>query len=359
MEAIEKKYILAINPGSTSTKIALYENETPLFVHNISHNKKDLEKFKNINEQYEYRKKLILKTVSDKNFDVACLSAVVARGGLMRPIQGGTYAVNQKMVDDLMAGYSGKHASNLAAVIAYGISWDLRVPSFVVDPPVIDEFTPLAKLTGIPEVKRRSMLHALNIRAVARRECVSIGKNLYDLNLIVVHMGGGISIAALEHGKITDGTNALYEGPMTPERAGALPTGDLMDIAYSGKFKTKEELYAKLVGKSGFMAYLNTNSMKDVEELYGKGDETAKLMIEGMAYQVSKYIGEMAVVLKGAVDEIIITGGMAHSKLLIKLISDRVSFIANVVTHPGEDEMRALAEGCLRVLRNEEAAKEY
>ncbi len=359
MEAIEKKYILAINPGSTSTKIALYENETPLFVHNISHNKKDLEKFKNINEQYEYRKKLILKTVSDKNFDVACLSAVVARGGLMRPIQGGTYAVNQKMVDDLMAGYSGKHASNLAAVIAYGISWDLRVPSFVVDPPVIDEFTPLAKLTGIPEVKRRSMLHALNIRAVARRESVSIGKNLEDLNLIVVHMGGGISIAALEHGKITDGTNALYEGPMTPERAGALPTGDLMDIAYSLKYKTKEELYAKLVGKSGFMAYLNTNSMKDVEDLYNKGDETAKLMIEGMAYQIAKYIGEMAVVLKGAVDEIIITGGMAHSKLLISFISERVSFIAKVVTHPGEDEMRALAEGCLRVLRSEEAAKVY
>jgi len=193
VEEIEnKKYILAINPGSTSTKIALYENETPLFVHNISHNKKDLEKFKNINEQYEYRKKMILKIVSEKNFDVATLSAIVARGGLMRPIQGGTYTVNQKMIDDLMAGYSGKHASNLAAVIAYGIAWDLRIPSFVVDPPVIDEFTPLSKLTGIPEIKRRSMLHALNIRAVARRESVSIGKKLEDINLIVAHMGGGI-----------------------------------------------------------------------------------------------------------------------------------------------------------------------
>ncbi len=360
MEEIEnKKYILAINPGSTSTKIALYENETPLFVHNISHNKKDLEKFKNINEQYEYRKKMILKIVSEKNFDVATLSAIVARGGLMRPIQGGTYTVNQKMIDDLMAGYSGKHASNLAAVIAYGIAWDLRIPSFVVDPPVIDEFTPLSKLTGIPEIKRRSMLHALNIRAVARRESVSIGKKLEDINLIVAHMGGGISIAALEHGKITDGTNALYEGPMTPERAGALPTGDMMDIAYSGKYKTKEELYAKLVGKSGFMAYLNTNSMKDVEALYNNGDEMAKLLIEGMAYQISKYIGAMAAVLKGAVDKIIITGGMAYSKLLTALITDRVSFLAGVAIHPGEDEMRALAEGCLRVLKNEEAAKEY
>jgi len=356
---METKKILAINPGSTSSKIALYEDGTPLFVHNISHNKKDLEKFKNINDQYEYRKKMILKTLQDKKFDVHDLSAVVARGGLMKPIEGGTYAINQRMVDDLVAGVSGKHASNLAAVIAYGIAWDLKIPSYVVDPPVIDEFTQLAKLTGVPEIKRRSMLHALNIRAVARREAAARGKNLSELNLIVVHMGGGVSIAALEKGKIVDGTNALYEGPMTPERAGGLPTGDLMDLAFSGKFKTKEELYAKLVGKSGFVAYMNTNSAKEVEDLYHNGDVTAKLMYEGMSYQISKCVGEMATVLKGAVDGIIITGGMAYSKLMIELITASVSFIGKVVAHPGEDEMRALAEGCLRVINGEETARTY
>lgn len=358
-ENIVKKYILAINPGSTSTKIAVYENLEPLFVQNIAHHKKDLEKFKNINEQYEYRKKTILKAIADKKFDLDLLSAIVARGGLMKPIEGGVYTINQHMIDDLIAGFSGKHASNLAAVIAYGISWDLNLPSFVVDPPVIDEFTPLAKLTGMPEIKRRSMLHALNIRAVARREAEKMGRKFEDTNLIVAHLGGGVSIAALENAKIIDGTNALYEGPLTPERAGALPTGDLMDIIFSGKYKTKEELYAKLVGKSGFNAYLNTNSAKEVGELYAKGNPTAKLVFEGMAYQVAKFIAEMAAVLKGKVDAVIITGGMAFSNELTGLISERVSFIAQVILHPGEDEMRALAEGCLRVLNGAETPKIY
>lgn len=358
-DAVSKKFILAINPGSTSTKIAVYENLEPLFVQNIAHHKKDLEKFKNINEQYEYRKKTILKTVADKKFDIESLSAVVARGGLMKPIEGGVYSINQRMIDDLIAGVSGKHASNLAAVIAYGISWDLDLPSYVVDPPVIDEFTPLAKLTGMPEIKRRSMLHALNIRAVARRESEKMAKNLEESNFIVAHLGGGVSIAAIERGKIIDGTNALYEGPLTPERAGALPTGDLMDMIFSGKYKTKEELYARLVGKSGFNAYLNTNSAKEVGELYAQGNPTAKLVFEGMAYQVAKFIAEMAAVLKGNVDAIIITGGMAFSKDLTDLISERVSFISKVILHPGEDEMRALAEGCLRVLNGAETPKTY
>nr|HPG59912.1 butyrate kinase [Candidatus Wallbacteria bacterium] len=305
-DTVSKKFILAINPGSTSTKIAVYENLEPLFVQNIAHHKKDLEKFKNINEQYEYRKKTILKTVSDKKFDIESLSAVVARGGLMKPIEGGVYPINQRMIDDLIAGVSGKHASNLAAVIAYGISWDLGLPSYVVDPPVIDEFTPLAKLTGMPEIKRRSMLHALNIRAVARRESEKMARSLDESNFIVAHLGGGVSIAAIERGKIVDGTNALYEGPLTPERAGALPTGDLMDMIFSGKFKTKEELYARLVGKSGFNAYLNTNSAREVGELYAQGNPTARLVFEGMAYQTAKYIAEMAAVLKGNVDAIII-----------------------------------------------------
>lgn len=358
-EIVEKKYILAINPGSTSTKIAVYQNLNPLFVQNIAHHRKDLEKFKSINEQYEYRKKTILKTLAEKKIDVTKLSAVVARGGLMKPIEGGVYAINQRMVDDLIAGVSGKHASNLAAVIAYGISWDMGLPAFVVDPPVIDEFTPLAKLTGLPEIKRRSMLHALNIRAVARREAEKMPGGFEAVNMIVAHLGGGVSIAALERGKIVDGTNALYEGPLTPERAGALPTGDLMDLIFSGKYKTKEELYAKLVGKSGFNAYLNTNSAKEVGELYAQNNPTARLVFDGMAYQVSKYIGEMAAVLKGSVDAIIITGGMAFSKDLTDLITERVSFISKVVLHPGEDEMCALAEGCMRVLTGLETPKVY
>ena len=355
----QNKYVLAINPGSTSTKIAVYENFEPVFVQNISHHKRDIEKFKSINDQYAYRKSTILKTLLDKKFDVRSLTAIVARGGLMKPIEGGVYSINQRMVDDLVAGVSGKHASNLAAVIAYGIAWDLKLPAYVVDPPVIDEFTPVAKVTGIPEIKRRSMLHALNIRAVARREAEKKGKNLEDLNFIVAHMGGGISIAAIMKSKIVDGTNALYEGPFTPERAGALPTGDLMDMAFSGKFKTKEELYAKLVGKSGFNAYLNTNSMKDVESMYLNENETARLLMDAMAYQISKHIAEMSAVLKGEIDAIILTGGMAFSKTLTSLISGRVSYLSEIIIHPGEDEMRALAEGCLRVLNGSEAHKVY
>lgn len=358
-EIVEKKYILAINPGSTSTKIAIYENLIPLFVKNIAHHKKDLEKFKDINEQYKYRKDIILKTIAEQKFDISNLTAIVARGGLMKPIPGGVYAINQKMIDDLAIGYSGKHASNLAAIIAYGIAWDLNIPSFVVDPPVIDEFTDLAKLTGVPEIKRRSMLHALNIRAVARREAQNLGLTFENVNFIVAHLGGGVSIAALSNGKIIDGTNALYEGPLTPERAGTLPTGDVMDLAFSGKYKSKDELYSKLIGKSGFIAYLNTNSASEVEKLYLQNNETAKLVFEGMAYQVAKYIGEMATVLKGKVDAIILTGGMANSKELVRLISERVSFIAKIILHPGEDEMQALVEGCFRALNNLEEVKTY
>ncbi len=352
-------HILVINPGSTSTKVAVYDDDKERFTTTIHHPLEELSKYRKIVDQYEMRKKVILDEIKNKGCDVRSLSAVVGRGGLLKPIPGGTYLVNEKMIEDLRKGVQGEHASNLGGILAYEIAHPLSIPAYIVDPVVVDEMTELARLSGIKEIKRRSIFHALNQKSVAREVAKEMGKSYGEVNFIVVHLGGGISVGLHEKGRVVDVNNALNgDGPYAPERSGGLPAWDLINLALSGKY-TREELKKLLAGKGGIVSYLGTNDMREVEERVLKGDEYATLIFDGMAYQVSKEIGALSTVVKGKVDAIILTGGLARSKWFVERVIERVKFIAPVKIYPGENEMKALAMGALRVLRGEEEHKEY
>ncbi|MGQ9844872.1 MAG: butyrate kinase [Caldisericia bacterium] len=351
--------ILVINPGSTSTKIGLFEDEKPLFIEILRHDSETIKKYKKIFDQYDFRREIILNFLKNKNIILDSLSCVVGRGGLIKPVESGTYIVNEKMVEDLKESKRGEHASNLGAILAYEIAKPLNIPAFIVDPVVVDEMDEVAKISGLKGIERKSIFHALNQKAVARRAAKDLGKKYEEANLIVVHLGGGISIGAHKEGKVVDVNNALNgDGPFAPERAGGLPTQDLVDLCFSGKY-TLDEMKRKLAGDGGFVSHLGTNDAKEVEKRIENGDNYARLVFEAMAYQISKTIGEMAAVLKGKIDAIVITGGIAYSKMLIELIKERVSFLGRILIYPGEDEMEALKEGALRVLRKEEKAKIY
>ncbi|MGQ9604259.1 MAG: butyrate kinase [bacterium] len=350
--------ILAINPGSTSTKIAVYENEQPLFEKTIAHSDLDLSQFEKIWQQYEFRKQAIISTLKESKIDLGALSAVVGRGGLLRPVVSGTYLVNDLMIQDCREGYLGEHAANLGPVIAFGIAWDLGITAYMVDPPSVDEFEPFARLSGHKDIPRRSLAHALNIKATARLAAADIGKRLEETNLIVAHLGGGISVCPLKRGRMVDANDANSGGPFSPERAGTVPTMGLIDYIFDNNLG-REDAKRALVGKGGLVSYLGTNSAKEVEARVGHGDGFAKLVYETMAYQIAKEIGAMAAVLHGKVDAIVLTGGLASSKMLTDWIKERVEFIAPVLIYPGQDEMRALVLGCLRVLRSEEEPKTY
>ncbi|GAA0123679.1 MAG: butyrate kinase [Clostridium argentinense] len=351
--------LLIINPGSTSTKIGVYEDENPILVETLRHSSEEIGRFNSIYDQFNFRKEVILNVLKQKNFDVNKLDAVVGRGGLLKPIEGGTYTINQNMLEDLKVGVQGQHASNLGGIIANEIAKGLNIPAYIVDPVVVDEMTDIARISGMPEIERRSIFHALNQKAVARRYAKEKNVKYENLNLIVAHMGGGISVGAHENGKVVDVNNALDgEGPFSPERTGGLPVSDLVSLCFSRKY-TLEEMKKKITGQGGFVAYLDTNDAKEVEERALAGDEKCKLIFEAMGYQIAKEIGKCAAVLKGKVDAIILTGGIAYSKSMVNYIKDKVEFISEVVVYPGEDELLALAEGGLRVLRMEEEAKEY
>ncbi|MGB9824159.1 MAG: butyrate kinase [Candidatus Hydrothermia bacterium] len=351
--------ILVINPGSTSTKVALFEDEEQLFSVNISHPAEEISKFNKIIDQYEFRKNIIINELQNRGYKMNELSAVVGRGGLLRPIPSGTYKVTEKMLEDLKAGVNGEHASNLGALIADAIARPLGIPAFIVDPVVVDEMDPIAKITGLPFIKRKSILHALNQKRIARLAAKDLGKRYEEANLIVVHLGGGISVGAHRKGKIVDVNNALNgDGPFAPERAGSLPAWQLVELCFSGKY-TKDEIKKLLAGKGGVVAYLGTNDMRVAEEMVNKGDRKARIIMEAMAYNVAKWVGMMATVLEGDVDAIVLTGGLAYYKDFVNWVERRVKFIAPLKVYPGGDEMRALAEGALRVLRGEEEAKIY
>ncbi|CDF57670.1 butyrate kinase [Thermobrachium celere] len=351
--------MLIINPGSTSTKIAVYDDLNPVFVETLRHSAEELAPYATIFDQYEFRKNVIIKAVEDKGIDLSTLNAVVGRGGLLKPIEGGTYSVNEKMLEDLKIGVQGQHASNLGGVIAYEIAKKYNIPSFIVDPVVVDEMQDVARISGMPEIERKSIFHALNQKAVAKRYAKEKGVKYEDLNLIVAHMGGGISVGAHKKGRVVDVNNALDgEGPFSPERSGGLPVGDLVKMCFSGKY-TQDEIKKKITGKGGLVAYLGTNDGREVKKMMDEGNKEAELIYKAMAYQVSKEIGSCAAVLKGEVDAIILTGGLAYGEEYVSWIKERISFIAPVVVYPGEDEMLALAEGGLRVLKGEETAKEY
>jgi butyrate kinase len=356
----DKQYrILVINPGSTSTKIGVFDNEVSIFEKTIRHETESINNFASIIDQYEFRKTTILETLDNEGINISKLSAVCGRGGLLRPIKGGTYSVNDLMLTDLRSGYAGQHASNLGGIIAFEIASGLNIPAFIVDPVVVDELEPIARISGFSLIERKSIFHALNQKAVARRVAKELGEKYNDLNLIVTHMGGGITVGVHKQGKVVDVNNGLHgDGPFSPERAGTVPVGDLVALCFSGEYY-REEIMKKLVGQGGLVGYLGTNDAVKVEQQIAAGDEEAKLIYDAMAYQVAKEIGSASAVLSGKVDAIILTGGLAYGKGFVKAITDRINWIADVIVHPGENELQALAEGALRVLRGEEEEKVY
>lgn len=351
--------LLIINPGSTSTKIGVYENEKELFEETLRHTNEELKRYETIYDQFGFRKEVILNVLKEKNFDIKTLNAVVGRGGMLKPVEGGTYSVNDAMIEDLKVGVQGPHASNLGGIIAKSIGDELDIPSFIVDPVVTDELADVARLSGVPELPRKSKFHALNQKAVAKRYGKESGQGYENLNLVVVHMGGGVSVGAHNHGKVVDVNNALDgDGPFSPERAGAVPIGDLIKMCFSGKY-SEAEVYGKIVGKGGFVGYLNTNDARDVINNMEEGDKESEEVYKAFVYQIAKSIGEMSVVLEGKVDQIIFTGGIAYSPVLVPYLKEKVEWIAPVTVYPGEDELLALAQGAIRVLDGEEQAKVY
>jgi len=353
-----KYLILTINPGSTSTKIGVFENEKSVFELTVRHSTKKLEEFDKIWDQYAFRKSEIITALKDNNIDISKLSAVVGRGGLIKPIPSGTYLIDEEMIDDARKGVQGHHASNLGCVIAYSIGWEYNIPAYIVDPPAVDDLEPLARVSGYAEIERNSLLHALNIFATARVFAKEKKKKFNELNLIVAHLGGGITVAALKNGKAINVNNGLDEGPFTPERSGRLPLIPFMKLCLSGKY-TENELKKIVAGKGGLTSYFNTNKAHEVENMVKAGSEKFRLVYEAMAYQIAEEIAARAADLKGKVDGILLTGGVAHSEMLTNWIEERVSFISKVYRYPGELELEALAQGALRVLRGEEVAKPY
>lgn len=350
---------LIINPGSTSTKIGIFEDEKLIFDESLRHSTEEISQYASIIDQKDFRKNIILEFMKEKNFDLKSLNVVVGRGGMLKPIPGGTYAVNDALVKDLTIGVSGQHASNLGGILAKEIADLIGVPSYIVDPVVVDELCDLARVSGTPEIKRTSVFHALNQKAVAKRYAAETGKSYDSLNLIVVHMGGGVSVGAHKNGRVVDVFNALDgDGAFSPERTGGVPSGALIKLCFSGKY-SEQEIYKMFVGNGGFNAYLGTNNMQEVAARVDKGDEDARLYRDAFLYQVSKDIGSMACVLEGKVDQIIFTGGIAYQKPVTDALTKYCGFIAPVTVYPGEDELLALAQGALRVLNGQEEAKIY
>lgn len=354
----KKEYILAINPGSTSTKVAIFKGETCIKQKNLSHSPEEVNKFEKVADQFEFRMNVIIGWMESEGIELNSLVAVVGRGGILRPMPGGTYRVTDKMIEDLRSGAREEHASNLGAIIAKGIADSKSIPSFIVDPVAVDEFEDIARISGLPDLPRTSLVHALNVKAVSRRIAKQYGRKLEDLNLIVAHLGGGITVAPIKDGKIIDSNVANNGGPFSPERAGTVPVGDLVRLCYSGKYNQKQ-IKKKTVGEAGLVAYLGTNDAREVEKRMEAGDKQAKLIFEAMCYQVSKEIAGMAAVLYGKVDAIVLTGGLAYSNFLVDYIKERVGFIAPVEVVAGEDEMLSLAQGANRVVMGEETAKIY
>jgi len=354
-----KYTILAINPGSTSTKIAIFENDSQKLTKNLHHSEEELKKYERVPDQYPMRLTVINDFFHNQNIDEKDISAVVGRGGLLHPLKGGTYTVNDKMVADLHAEIQGEHPCNLGGLIASAFAQKLQIPAYIVDPVVVDELEDIARLSGLPELPRKSIFHALNQKSVARKAANVLGKSYFEVNLIIAHMGGGISVGAHRKGRVVDVNNALDgEGPFTPERSGTLPVGDLVRLCYSGKY-TLTEMRKMVKGRGGMVAYLGTNNMKEVERKVADGDIFATQIYQGMAYQIAKCIAAFGAVLKGKVDAIVLTGGIAYDKQVIEWIEGRVKFMAPVLVYPGEGEMEALALGALRVLNGEEKALVY
>lgn len=350
---------LIINPGSTSTKIGVFEDETLLFEETLRHSTEEISQYATIFDQKDFRKEIITNLLKEKNFDINSLNMVVGRGGMLKPIPGGTYEVTDELLADLKVGVQGQHASNLGGILAREFADPLGIPAYIVDPVVVDELMPVARYSGMPEIPRGSIFHALNQKAVAKRYAKEVGKPYESLRLIVVHMGGGVSVGAHENGRIIDVFSAFDgDGAFSPERAGGVPCGALVKLCFSGKY-TEKELYSKLIGKGGFNGYLGTNDMREVTRMANEGNEEAAMVKAAFLHQVAKDIGSMGCVLKGKVDQIIVTGGISYSKDVVDSLKESAEWIAPFTVYPGEDELLALVQGGLRVLNGEEEVKQY
>jgi butyrate kinase len=357
---MKSSYILAINPGSTSTKIAVYQGNRSVLLKTIRHDCEELAKFRRISDQFQFRKDLILSEIEENTIPREEIEVVIGRGGLIHPIISGVYEVNQQMLEDLREGIMGEHASNLGGLIAYDIAREFpNARAYIADPVVVDELQDVARITGHPEIKRVSIFHALNQKATARTYAQSCGMNYEDLNLIVAHLGGGISVGAHRKGRVIDVNNALDgDGPFSPERSGSLPVGALAEYCFN-KGVTYEEVKKMIVGKGGLVAYTGSNDAHKLELEARRGDKKARLIQQAMGYQISKEIGAMSAVLSGEVHAIILTGGIAHNPDLTGYIKERVNFIAPVFIYPGEDEMHALAMNGLMILKGTIHPREY
>ena len=353
-------FILVINPGSTSTKMAVYEDESPMVLRSITHTTEELSKFDDVLEQQDYRKQLVLAELKRMNIPME-FDAVIGRGGLVKPIAGGVYEINQRMLDDTHSGIAlHNHACNLGCLIAYDIA--SQIPgcrAFIADPGVVDELNDYDRISGSPLMGRICIWHALNQRAIARRFAQEIGRRYEDLNLIICHMGGGISVAAHEHGRAVDANNALDgEGPFSPERAGSLPAVDLIRLCFSGKYSEKQ-LLKRIAGKAGLNAHLGTPDVREIERRIADGDTHAELILNAMIYHLAKNIVGLAAVFCGNVDAILLTGGLARSEYVISRLRKRIDFLAPTYCFPGEDEMEALALNALAVLQGKREVVEY
>lgn len=355
-----KQLILAINPGSTSTKIAVYNGHKQLFVTTLRHSSQEISGFAKISDQFEFRKNTILKALVENDIDLPEIAIIVGRGGLVKPIKSGIYEVNKIMIAHLHEGIGGEHASNLGGLIAADLASEIKgCRAFIADPVVVDELEPIARITGHPLFERKSIFHALNQKAIAKSYAVTLNRSYESLNLIVAHLGGGVSIGAHSQGRVIDVNNALNgEGPFSPERSGTLPAYDLAKLCFSGKY-TLEEVRKMITGEGGLVAHLGTNSFNEVAQKVKEGDEKFMLISDAFAYNVAKAIGSMAVVLNGKVDAILITGGVAYNTKLMEKLAEMIDFIAEVKIFPGEDEMSALAMNGLAILNGDENALVY
>jgi butyrate kinase len=351
------KRILAINPGSTSTKIALYADKQAIIVETLDHPVSEIQKFERVQDQFEFRKNLITDLLKENGISFESLDAVVGRGGLLPPVKSGAYKVNDVMVNRLKNNPVVEHASNLGALIAYEIAEEVGIPAYIYDSVAVDELADVARISGMPLIPRASLLHALNARAMAHKVAENYGKKYNEMNMIVAHLGGGISVSAHQKGQMID-LNSDDEGPFSPERSGRVPCNKLIDLCYSGKYD-KKTMKKMLRGKGGLSAYLGTVDVREIEKMIKDGNKEALLIHEAMAYQVAKAIGELATVLKGEIDAIVLTGGISYSNMITDWISERVSFIAPIEIMAGENELESLAFGTLRVLNGEEEARIY
>lgn len=351
--------VLTINPGSTSTKLAVYQGDKVLFEETVRHTMQEFANFNNVQEQFDFRWQVLRRVIDAFGYDVNNLDAVVGRGGLLRPVAGGTYMVTEKMLADLKTNKYGEHASNLGTMLAKKLADTLDIPSFIVDPVVVDEMLPIARFSGNELIARKSIFHALNHKAAGRKIAKKLGSDYEKLNFVIAHLGGGISVAAHRQGKAVDVNNALDgDGPFSPERSGSLPMNDFLEACFSGKWN-KRELHDLIIGRGGMISYLGTNSMLEVEAKVKAGDEKAIQAFDAMAYQVSKEIGACSTVLHGKIDAIILTGGLARSDLFTSKIIEQTNWIASVIIEPGEDELEALNSGVQRVLAGLEKEKLY